>query len=94
MERTLNDLIVRLRTKGFLPVEIPDFVNDTLNLVGSDNCSSINDVNHELEDFGWGIDIMDHGTYGLITALCEKNVALILSGMFKEANKLNQHREI
>ncbi|MFC1489332.1 hypothetical protein ACFL6B_05755, partial [Thermodesulfobacteriota bacterium] len=52
---------------------IPDLVRDALNLIGSEKCFSINDVNHELEELGWGIGIMDRETYGLITALIERN---------------------
>ena len=73
MQSRLNNLFVRFKTKGFLSVEIPDLVKDTLQLVGSEKGFSITDVNQELEELGWGIGVMDHETYGLIAALIEKN---------------------
>jgi len=76
MQNRLNDLFVRFKVKGFLSIEMPDLVRDALNLVNNEKCFSINDVNHELEELGWGIGIMDHETYGLITALFEKNCPL------------------
>ena len=69
MQNRLNNLFVRFKTKGFLSIEIPDLVKDALNLVGSEKYFSINDVNYELEELGWGIGVMDYETYGLITAL-------------------------
>jgi len=71
MQNRLNDLFVRFKTKGFLPIELPDLVKDTLNLVGSEECLSINDVNYELEELGWGIGIVDNVTYELIDSLVE-----------------------
>ncbi len=73
MEIRLNDLLNRFETKGFMPIEIPGLVNDAFNLIGDSRYSAITTVNQELEDLGWGIDIMDNVTHEVITSLLEDN---------------------
>ncbi len=73
MEIRLNDLFHRVKTKGFMPVEIPGLVKDALNIVGTSGYSAITTINQELEDLGWGIGIMDNVTHELITSLFEDN---------------------
>ena len=73
MEIKLNDLFNRFETKGFMPIEIPGLVKDAFNIISDSKYSAITTVNRELEDLGWGIDIMDNGTHEVITSLIEDN---------------------
>jgi len=73
MKGGLDNLFARFKIKGFLPIEIPDLVKDAFNLMGSGKSPTINDVDHELEDLGWGIGIMDNATFELITYLLGKH---------------------
>ena len=71
METRLNDLLLRLSNKGFLPIEIPDLIKDFFYLIDSCRCSTMSSIDQELEDLGWGIGVMDNVTYELITSLVE-----------------------
>ena len=73
MERRLNDLFLRFKTKGFMTIEIPGLVKDVFNIIGNCETCTITTIDHELEDFGWGIGVMDNITYDLITSLLEYN---------------------
>ena len=73
MEIRLNDLFQRLKTKGFMPVEIPGLVKDVFNIIGNSGYSAITTIDQELEDLGWGIGIMDNVTHELVTSLLEDN---------------------
>jgi hypothetical protein len=56
-----------------MPIEIPELVKDVLNIIGNGETYAINTIDKELEDFGWGIGIMDNIIYELITSLLEYN---------------------
>ena len=73
MEKRLNDLFLRFKTKGFIPIEITGLIKDVFNIIGKGETCSITTINQELEDFGWGVGIMDNVTYELITSLLEYN---------------------
>ncbi len=73
MERRLNDLFLRFKTKGFMPIEIQGLVKDVFNIIGNGETCAITTIDQELEDFGWGVGIMDNVTYELITSLLEYN---------------------
>ena len=73
MEMRLNNLFQRFKAKGFMAIEIPGLVKDVLNIVGPSGHSAITTIDQELEDFGWGIGIMDNVTRELITSLLEDN---------------------
>jgi hypothetical protein len=73
MEIRLNGLFHRFETKGFMPIEIPGLVKDAFNVIGDSEYSAITTINRELEDLGWGIDIMDSVTHEVITSLIEDN---------------------
>jgi len=72
MENRLDDLYLRFQTKGFIPIEIPRLIQDVFNIIGKGRYCSIPDANQELEDLGWGIEIMDNVTYDLIDSLFNK----------------------
>ena len=72
MENRLENLFFRFQTKGFMSIEIPGLIQDTFNIIGKDRYCTITDANQELEDLGWGIEIMDNVTYELINSLFNK----------------------
>ncbi len=69
MENRLDDLFLRFQTKGFMPIEIPGLIKDVFNIIDNGEYCTINAVNQEMEDLGWGIEIMDNITYELVTSL-------------------------
>jgi len=71
MKNKLDDLSLRFQTKGFMNIEIPGLIKDVFNIIGNDRYDTMNVVNQELEDLGWGIGIMDNGTYEMIYSLVE-----------------------
>jgi hypothetical protein len=71
----LNDLFLRFQTKGFMPIEIPALVKDVLDIMDHRELCTITTIDQELEELGWGINIMDNSTYELITSLVEGNVS-------------------
>ena len=78
MENRFNDLFIRFQTKGFKPVEIPWLIKDVMKAANNDGYFTIADINHELEELGWGIRIIDNVTYELINTLVPKTIANIL----------------
>ena len=72
MANRLNDLFLRFQTKGFIPIEIPGLFQDVFNITGKSRYSNITETNQELEDLGWGIEILDNVTYDLIISLFNK----------------------
>ena len=73
MENILDDLFLRFQTKGFIPIEIPGLIKDVFNIFDNPVYSTIADINQELEDLGWGIEIMDDTTYEIIHSLVQNN---------------------
>jgi len=71
MENILDDLFLRFQTKGFIPIEIPGLIKDVFNIFDNPVYSTIADINQELEDLGWGIEIMDDTTYEIIHSLVQ-----------------------
>ena len=75
MGESLNDLFHRFQTKGFMPIEIPDLVNDVIEIVANGDHCEITTIDQELEELGWGINVMDNVTYGLIKSLVEGSIS-------------------
>jgi hypothetical protein len=75
MEDRLNDLFLRFQKKGFMPIEIPGLVKDVLDIMDNLKICTITTIDQELEELGWGINIMDNTTYELITSVVESNVS-------------------
>jgi len=71
----LNDLFLRFQIKGFMPIEIRELVKDVLYIMENQERCTITTIDQELEELGWGINIMDNTTFGLITSLVEGNVS-------------------
>ena len=79
MGNRLNDLFMRFQTKGFMPIEISGLIQDVFNIIGKGRYCTITDANQELEDLGWGIEIMDNVTYELANSLFNKKWQTCLS---------------
>ncbi|MFC1515258.1 hypothetical protein ACFL7E_00710 [Thermodesulfobacteriota bacterium] len=71
MENRLNDLSLRFQTKGFIPIEISGLIKDVFNILDIGRYCTKTEVNQELEDLGWGIGIMDNGSYELMNSLAQ-----------------------
>ena len=69
MQNRLDDLFLRFQAKGFMPIEISGLFQDVFNIIGKGRYCTITDANQELEDLGWGIEIIDRVTYNLAKAL-------------------------
>jgi hypothetical protein len=68
MGNRLNDLFLRLQTKGFIPIEIQGLIKDVFNILDKGKYCTITAINLELEDLGWGIEIIDSVTFELINS--------------------------
>ena len=79
METRLDDLFLRFQTKGFMLIEIPGLIQYVFNIIGKGKYCTITDANQELEDLGWGLEIMDNVTYDLINSLFNKKWQTSLS---------------
>jgi hypothetical protein len=79
VENRLEDLFLRFQTKGFMSIEIPGLIQDVFNIIGKGRYCTITDANRELEDLGWGIEIMDNVTYESVNSLFNKKWQTTLS---------------
>lgn len=69
-------LIVPLREKGFIPLEVPGLINDVVQIVREGSHRSIDAMNQELEDLGWGISALDNITYDRIIAFIHNETVI------------------
>jgi hypothetical protein len=67
-----NQIADKLLKKGFTHIEIPDLLNDLIYLIKENKNYTTSDINQELENLGWGIQIID-------ASLCTDIVTLIVS---------------
>ena len=79
MENRLSNLFLSFQQRGFMPIEIPGLMQDVFNIIGKGRYCTITDANQELEDLGWGIEIVDNVTYQLINSLFNKKLQTSLS---------------
>jgi hypothetical protein len=71
MENGLDDLFLRFQIKGFLPIEISGLIKDVSCTLNNHKYFTLTDINRELEELGWGIDIIDNVTYELISSIAQ-----------------------
>ena len=71
MKNIFEDLSLRFQTKGFIPVEIPRLIQDASRILSHHEDFTLSDLNRELEDLGWGIEVMDNVTYELLNSLAK-----------------------
>jgi hypothetical protein len=62
-----------LLKKGFTSLEIPELLNDLIRLVRQDEICTTNYINQELENLGWGIQIIDEALFREIGCLFANN---------------------
>ena len=55
--------------KGFTPVELPDLLNDLALLFIQSKRFTTNNINQELENLGWGIELLDEYLFKEIESL-------------------------
>ena len=79
MGNRLGDIFLSFQKKGYMSIEIPGLIQDLFNIIGKDRYCTITDANQELEDLGWGLEIMDNVTYKLINSLFNKKWQTSLS---------------
>jgi hypothetical protein len=63
MDKTSHNLSVWFKNRGLLQEELPDFIKDVIQLIDEEENRSLNMVNQELEELGWGIQILDETAY-------------------------------
>ena len=66
MENILCDLSLKFQNNGFIPVEIQYLIKDVFDVLDEGRYCTLAEVNQNLEDLGWGIEIMDTLTYALL----------------------------
>jgi len=75
MRGMLNDLFLRFQKKGFMPIEIPELVKDVLDIMDNREICTMTSIDQELEELGWGINIMDNATYERITSVVKSDLS-------------------
>ena len=65
MKNILEDLHLMLQTKGFTSNEIRGIIDDVLKFLDHGKNRTRAALNRELEDLGWGIEVLDPATYKL-----------------------------
>jgi hypothetical protein len=63
MTRKLNSLYRWLKEKGLPGEEIPYFIDDVIQFFDKQGYLSLNSLNEELEDLGWGVQLIDETAY-------------------------------
>jgi hypothetical protein len=58
----------KLLKKGFTPLEIPELLNDLNYLIRESKNYTANSINRELENLGWGIQLLDETLFNEITS--------------------------
>ena len=71
VKNSLDDLFMKFEKKGFMQVEIPALLTDVFITLSNGDFCSIAAVNQELEDLGWGIEIIDIGAYDVANSLIQ-----------------------
>ncbi len=74
MENRLDDVSLRFQNKGFMPIERPELIKDILNIMGTQKPCTIATIDRELEDLGWGINVIDNDTFALMTSLADGTI--------------------
>ena len=69
MEEEFDQLIALFGGSGFPSSEIQYLIADVARIIHENSYHSIDMVNRELEDLGWGIGILDDQAYGLAQAV-------------------------
>ncbi|MBF0552642.1 MAG: hypothetical protein HQK60_19185 [Deltaproteobacteria bacterium] len=71
MEQLLDILLVRLCSKGLVPIDVPRVIIDVMHIIGDGGSFTANLVNQQLERLGWQGQVVDDVTFELIVILLE-----------------------
>jgi hypothetical protein len=63
MKALVSTLTEEFHRKGLYPGLLPKFLRDIDVLINDNTEISRNRLNHELEDLGWGISVINHKIY-------------------------------
>jgi hypothetical protein len=69
MENILEALHLNLQSKGFTLNEIQGIIDDVLKFLDNGKHRTRSALNRELEDLGWGIEIIDPAVYKLTNTI-------------------------
>lgn len=64
-------LIYRLTERGVGPVHIPGLMRNVLRLIGAGGMFTTTQVNAQLEQLGWGSEVLDETCFQLIVYILE-----------------------
>lgn len=64
-------LIYRLTERGVGPVHIPGLMRNVLRLIGAGGMFTTTQVNAQLEQLGWGSEVLDETCFQLIVFILE-----------------------
>ena len=84
MEIVVENLFTKFRNKGLLQIEIPRLIKDTFNIIDQAENEGLSVVNQGLAELGWGVRIIDHGTYEMIKFLFENHALCDLDKLLYE----------
>ncbi len=71
MKEISDNLILRLKKKGLMAVEIQRLIKDVIIITSKGGTFTATTVNHGLRQLGWDSDIMDELTFEQIMSLRE-----------------------
>ena len=66
MEEEFDQLTALFEGSGLPSLEIQYLIADVARIIQENSYHTIDSVNRELEDLGWGIDPLDDGSYDLL----------------------------
>lgn len=96
MDYKFNMLITGLENRGFMSLEIPNLIRDIVSFLREEIPHSVSSLNRELEDLGWGINILDEYMYDLLISLMGWNMFVkqqqLLFASFNYAFNMKQDR--
>ncbi len=71
MSRLLHLLIYRLTERGVFPDHIPGLMRNVLRILGQGGTITTKLVNEQLEQLGWGPEVLDETSFQLIVHILE-----------------------
>jgi hypothetical protein len=69
--QTLQALIIRLTAKGVAPARIPGIVRAVLQIIVEGGLFTVQLVNSQLQQQGWGLEPLDETSFQLVTNILE-----------------------
>ena len=72
MEEEFDQLVALFEGSGLPFLEIQYLIADVARIIQENSDYSIDMVNRELEDLGWGVDTLDDQAYGLMQSALDE----------------------